>query len=96
MAAPELVEEDALALLEHVASSDLVSIARNRLVSQARERVVGAYSAAVETHARARAEELSRDHARVRAALSGVSRVTVEPVRPVDVIGIFVLVPAGI
>jgi len=29
-------------------------------------------------------------------ALPGVSRVSVEPVLPVDVIGIFVLVPAGI
>ena len=37
-----------------------------------------------------------RDHARVRAALPGVSRVSVEPVLPVDVIGIYVLVPAGI
>ena len=36
------------------------------------------------------------DHARVRAALPGVSRVSVEPVLPVDVIGIYVLVPAGI
>ena len=74
----------------------MASVARDRVLTQARERVSIGYSAAIETHARARAEELARDHARVRAALPGVSRVTVEPVLPVDVIGIFVLVPAGI
>jgi hypothetical protein len=52
--------------------------------------------AALATHAQARADELAQDHARVRAALPGVSRVSVEPVLPVDVIGIYVLVPAGI
>jgi predicted MFS family arabinose efflux permease len=39
---------------------------------------------------------LLADRARVRAALPGMSRVSVEPVLPVDVIGIFILVPAGI
>ena len=94
--APKLVGDAALELLEHAAGGDLASVARDRVLTQARERVSIGYSAAIETHARARAEELARDHARVRAALPGVSRVTVEPVLPVDVIGIFVLVPAGI
>jgi hypothetical protein len=94
-AAPKVVGIAALALLDHAASSDLAAVARDRLVAQARERVSAAFSA-LEIHARARADELARDHARVRAALPGVSRVTVEPVLPVDVIGIFVLVPSGI
>jgi len=34
-----------------------------------------AFSAAIATHAQARADELAHDHARVRAALPGVSRV---------------------
>jgi hypothetical protein len=69
---------------------------RARLLAQARERVAVAFSAAIATHAQARADELAHDHARVRAALPGVSRISVEPVLPVDVIGIFVLVPVGI
>ena len=43
-----------------------------------------------------RATSLADDHARVRAALPVASRVTVEPVLPPDVIGLYVLVPAGI
>jgi hypothetical protein len=95
-AAPKLVGDAALELLEHAASVDLAAAARDRLLARARERVSGTFSVAVETHAQARADELASDHARVRVALPGVSRVSVEPVLPVDVIGIFVLVPAGI
>jgi hypothetical protein len=93
---PKLLGEAALDLLEHAAGGDLAAVARERLLAQARERVAGAFAASLETYAEARAEELARDHARVRAALPGVSRVSVEPVLPVDVIGIYVLVPAGI
>jgi hypothetical protein len=95
-ATPNLVCEAALDLLEYTASGDLAAVARDRLVAIARERVAATFSASIEGHARARANELARDHSRVRAALPGVSRVSVEPVLPVDVIGIFVLVPAGI
>jgi hypothetical protein len=44
---------------------------------------------------RARAQVLAQDHARVRAAAAGSARVNVEPVLPPDVIGLYVLVPAG-
>jgi hypothetical protein len=93
---PKLVGEAALDLLDHAAGGDLAPVARERLLAQARDRVTVAFSAAVATHAQTRADELARDHARVRAALPGVSRVSVEPVLPVDAIGIFVLVPAGV
>jgi hypothetical protein len=95
-AEPRLVGDAALELLDYAAGGDIAAIARERLVSQARERVAATFSAAIEAHARARADELARDHARVRAALPGVTRVSVEPVLPVDIIGFFVLVPAGI
>jgi superfamily II DNA or RNA helicase len=95
-AAPTLVGEAALALLEQPASADLAAVARDRQISQAQGRASGAFAASIDAYARARANELARDHARVRAALPGVSRVSVEPVLSVDVIGIFVLVPAGI
>jgi hypothetical protein len=45
-------------------------------------------------HARERAEALAEDHARVRAAATGSARVTVEPIMPADIIGLYVLVPA--
>jgi hypothetical protein len=41
-----------------------------------------------------RVEELSEDHARLRAAAGSASRVTVEAVTPPDVIGLFVLMPS--
>jgi hypothetical protein len=96
MAEPQLVGDAAIDLLDDAASGDLAAVARERLIAQARDRISGAFSAAIEVHMRARADELARDHDRVRAALPGVPRVSVEPVLPVDVIGIFVLVPAGI
>ena len=95
-AEPKLVAEAALNLLEHPAGGGLAPVARERLLAQARERVAGVFATAVTTNARARADELAHDHARVRAALPGLSRVSVEPVLPVNVIGIYVLVPAGI
>ena len=39
-------------------------------------------------------EELSQDHARLRAASGSASRVTVGAVTPPDVIGLFVLMPS--
>jgi hypothetical protein len=95
-AKPKYMGGAALELLDHAAGSDLAPIARERLLAQARDRVTAAFSAAIDAYAQDRADELARDHARVRAALPGVSRVSVEPVLPVDVIGFYVLVPGGI
>ena len=67
-ATPKLVGEAALELLEHMASGDLAAVARDRLVAQARERAAATFSASLEGHAQARADELAHDHARVRAA----------------------------
>jgi len=93
---PPFVGEAALGLLAHAAGGDLASTARDRLLAQARERVAVAFSPALAAYAQARADALAEDHGRVRAALPGVSRVSVEPVLPVDVIGMYVLVPAAI
>ena len=43
-----------------------------------------------------RAAELVEDHARLRAAAGSASRVSVEPIIPPDVIGLFVLVPGEV
>ena len=43
----------------------------------------------IAAYARERAQALAEDHARVRAAAAGSARVTVEPVLPPDVIGLW-------
>jgi superfamily II DNA or RNA helicase len=88
--------EPARALLETEAVSNLAPIARDRMIDGARERVKTALNNSIADFARSRAEALAGDHSRVREAGINVSRVTVKPVLPTDVIGLFVLVPAGI
>lgn len=87
--------EAARGLLEREAAGNLADVARERLLTQARRRIEAALPGALADYARSRAEILGRDHARVRAAGVNVSRVSVEPVLPADVIGLFVLVPVG-
>ena len=92
---PVLAGEPARALLEYPATGELATVARERLVNQARERIAVAFEGAVVAYARERAEALAEDHARVRAAAAGSARVSVEPIIPADIIGLYVLVPAG-
>jgi hypothetical protein len=80
--------------LEHPATGDLAAVARQRLVNQARERIAAALKGPIAAYARERAEGLAADHARVRTAAAGSARVTVEPIVPADIIGLYVLVPA--
>jgi superfamily II DNA or RNA helicase len=89
-----LAGEAARALLEHAATGDLAVVARERLVNQARELMAAALEGSIAAYARERAEALALDHARVRAAAAGSPRVTVEPIVPADIIGLYVLVPA--
>jgi len=88
--------EPARALLEAEAASNLATVARDRMINSARDRIRLALGGSIAEFAQGRAEALASDHARVREAGINVSRVTVKPVLPVDVIGLFVLVPAGI
>jgi hypothetical protein len=84
------------ALFEHSASGDLAPVARQRLFQGAIERIGTALEGSIAAHARERARALGDDHARLRAAASGSARVAVEPVLPPDIIGLYVLVPAGV
>jgi hypothetical protein len=93
---PSRIGEAALALLEQPASGNLAPVARDRLLTQARERIAAALSESIAEFARERAEVLAEDHGRVRAALPGISRVSITPVLPVDVIGMYVLVPGDL
>jgi len=90
-----LLAEGARALIEYPATGDLAPVARQRLLQAAIERIGTALEGSIAAYARERASALAEDHARVRAAASGSARVTVEPVLPCDVIGLYVLVPAG-
>jgi hypothetical protein len=92
---PIAVGAEALAFLEHPASGDIAESARRRILRQARERIDGLFVSLLEGYAGRRAEELSLDHERVRRAAAGVSRVSVEPVLPVDIIGFSVILPEG-
>jgi superfamily II DNA or RNA helicase len=90
-----LTAEAARALLEQPANADLAQVARQRLIAKAREQMPAMLDGPIAAYARDRAQALAADHARVRAAAAGSARVTVEPVLPPDVIGLYVLVPAG-
>jgi len=87
--------ETALALLDHSATGDLAPVARHRILNQACDRATNAFGDAIAAHARNRAAELAQDHTRVRAAGASVARVSVEPVLPPDIIGLYVLLPQG-
>lgn len=93
--------DEAFKLLESPANGNLAPAARDRFLAQARDRVQIALGddGPIAAYSRERAEALLQDHDRVRAALSqsgGVPRVTVEPVLPADVVGLFVLIPGGV
>jgi superfamily II DNA or RNA helicase len=88
-----LAAEAARALLDQPASSDLAHAARQRLIAKALEQMPGTLEGPIAAYARERAKALGADHARVRAAAPGSARVTVEPVLPPDVIGLYALAP---
>lgn len=88
--------EDARRLLNTPATSDLAQSARERFINKTREELPTLLDGTLAGFVRRRAEELMRDHARLRAAAGSASRVTVEAVLPPDVIGLFVLMPSEI
>lgn len=88
------VGEAARELLNAPAIADLAPVARERFVAKAKEDLPGLLGGPIAEFVRSRAQELMRDHARLRTASGSASRVTVEAVLPPDVIGLFVLMPA--
>jgi len=90
-----LTGEPARALLDKPAAADVSQVARQRQFAKAIEQMPALLDGPIAAYARERAKALSDDHTRVRAAATGSARVTVEPVLPADVIGLYVLVPAG-
>jgi superfamily II DNA or RNA helicase len=88
-----LTAQSARALLDQPASVNISQGARQRLIAKAIEQMPTMLDGPMAAYARERAQALSEDNARVRAAAAGSARVTVEPVLPPDVIGLYVLVP---
>ncbi|GJD81760.1 ATP-dependent helicase HepA [Methylobacterium gregans] len=88
--------EAAQEMLEAPASGDLAETARHRLIAKACERVLSAYMPAIEAYATQRGEALEADHRRVRAAAQGTPRVTVEPILPADIVGVYILTPGDL
>lgn len=87
---------EAQKLLESIASTNIADAARERLLKQAKEKIHESLNTSLKAYAVGRAEILAEDHARVRATGVNVPKVSVEPVLPADVVGIFVIIPAGV
>lgn len=81
------------AWLAQPAAAELAPAARDRLIAHGHAALPALVTGRLTDHARARAAALLDDHSRLRAAL-GVTRVTVDPALPPDVIGLFTLLPA--
>jgi len=92
--APGIAGAAASALLELPAAAALTEGARARVLEAALRRLESETArAGLAGWARARADALAEDHARLRAAARMAGEVRVEPVLPLDLIGVFALVP---
>ncbi len=89
--------DDAAHILDFPATGDLPSVVRERKLNEALQFVEN-HKAQIHAYANERAASLLEDHKRIRDASNTqyVTRVTyrVEPMLPVDVIGVFVVLPA--
>jgi superfamily II DNA or RNA helicase len=90
--------EAARGLLDSEAAGNLADVARERLVAAALERAKTQMDGPIGEHARSRAAALAEDHDRLRRAGGDasrfLSRISVDPVLPADIIGLYVIVPS--
>lgn len=98
---PSHVGDEAFELLRSPATENLASVAQERIVRQALTRIeaMRGDNGPIASYAAQRARVLLADHERVRSAtasMPGAPRVTVEPVLPPDVLGVYVLIPGGV
>jgi superfamily II DNA or RNA helicase len=92
-AQPEwLADEQAARLIECTPSGNLPAEAVQREVRQALD-FLSAHEGQLQLLAQQRAEILKADHQRVREAARDVGQYNVKPCLPVDVIGVYVLLP---
>ena len=87
------IDAEVREMLHAEATSNLAEAAQERFIAKAKEELPSLLAGPLAAFVRKRAGELVQDHARLRAAAGSASRVSVEPVLPPDVIGLFVLMP---
>lgn len=87
-----LTPAEVLALMQQPVSRNMAPEMRQRQVEQALEQVEG-WQPALDDIARQRANELLKDHRRVRDAARAKGTYDVHPQLPVDVVGLYVLMP---
>ena len=97
---PTHAGDEAFALLRSPATENLAPVAQERIVRQVLTRIDGMRTgnSPITAYAAERAKTLLADHERVRSAtasMPGAPRVSVEPVLPPDVLGVYVLIPGG-
>ena len=85
--------DDVRQLLNTPAAAGLAPKARDLKVEQLCRHLPELVNGPIAQFARERADELAKDHAKLRDAASGVSRASVKCVHPPDIIGLFVLLP---
>lgn len=98
---PVFIGDEAFGLLSSPATENLTPVAQDRILRQALARVEAMLGndGPLAAYASQRAAVLLADHERVRtatASMPGAPRVTVEPVLPPDVLGLYVLIPGGV
>ena len=89
----ELTPDEARTLLGAEASRNMPQVIRDRHLQQALDALPG-WQAQLEAIARQRAQTLLQDHRRVREAAEAKGSYQVTASLPVDVMGVYVLVPA--
>lgn len=87
-----LTPAEVLALMQQPVSRNMAPEMRQRQVEQALELVEG-WQPALDDIARQRANDLLKDHRRVRNAAKAKGTYDVHPQLPVDVVGLYVLMP---
>jgi hypothetical protein len=86
-----LAGEDAFALLE-APSANVVNRVRDAQLARASGKITS-WKSQLDAYAAERAAALAEDHSRVRQALGSRGAVRVEAVTPVDIVGLYVLMP---
>ncbi len=89
---------EAHTLLATSAIADIAPSVRNRIIAETHAALPSLLSGVITHYARERGEALSQDHQRLRTATrtrdnAPVSRTTVVPVLPPDIIGLYTLIP---
>lgn len=87
------IDAEVREMLHAEATSNLAEAAQERFIAKAKEELPSLLAGPLTAFVRKRSGELAQDYARLRAAAGSASRVSVEPVLPPDVIGLFVLMP---